>query len=338
MLKYKIKCSWRIILKYKVGALVAGVFFTVSTLASSSLLFAQSSQNLSGYLISPVRVETTLEKGQTETVTLTLENVTDITATVKAIVNDFEPSDDESGQPKILLEENATAQGNSFKSLVQPIAPVTLAAKEKKEIPVTITIPENSSAGGYYGAVRFATDSNEPDGNVALSASVGTIFLVTVPGDLTEQLELIEMTAAKNGSTGRFFLGTGNFSVVTRLENTGNIHVKPFGKVIITNGSGDTVEEYEFNDNNPRDNVLPGSTRKFEDQLKGDYGFGKYTIKANLGYGNGSGLITVNQTFWVIPVWVLIVAIAAIVLVVVGGIILYNKLKKSRKHKVSPRR
>ena len=325
-------------MKYKIGALVAGVIFTVSTLVSSSIISAQNAGSLSGYLISPVRVETTLDKGQTETVTLTLENVTDVSATVRAIVNDFEPSNDESGQPKIILDENATAQGNSFKTLVAPIEPVTLGAREKKQIPVTITIPDNASAGGYYGAVRFVSDGSEAEGNIALSASVGTIFLVTVPGDLTEQLELVEMTAAKDGSEGRFFLGGGAFSVVTRLENTGNIHVKPFGKVIITNGSGDTIQEYEFNDKDPRDNVLPGSTRKFEDPLQGDYGFGKYTIKANLGYGNGSGLITASATFWVIPVWVLIVALAALVLVVIGGIVLYNKLKKTRKHKVAPRR
>ena len=318
------------------GALV--VVASVVLLASQGGVKAQNAGNGggNGFVVSPVRSELTLEPGKSETVILTVENVTGAATVAKPIVNDFEPSANESGQPKIILDESKSASGNSFKSLVGSLPSVQLAAGEKKNLPVKIVIPGNANAGGYYGAIRFISDNGtDADKNLSLSASVGTIFLVRVPGNLTEALQLVEFTAAKNGSTGRLFINTGDMTIVTRLKNTGNIHVKPFGKVQITDGSGKVVEEYEFNNTEPRANILPNSTRKFEDQLKNKKWIGKYTITANLGYGTGGSLITAKNSFWIIPMWVVIVAGAALVLVLVGGFFLYRKLSTGSKHKAN---
>lgn len=291
-----------------------------------------------GFLVSPVRSELTIEQGKSETVKLTIENATNSPTVAKPIVNDFEPAKDESGQPKILLDENVSAAGNSFRSLVGNLQPIPLGPKEKKELSVKISVPGNASAGGYYGAVRFVSEQEGTDKNVALSASVGTIFLVRVPGNLTEKLDLVQFTAAKNGSNGRFFINSGQMSIVTRLKNTGNIHVKPYGKVTVTDNSGKTVETYEFNGTEPRSNVLPNSTRKFVDNLKNQKWFGKYTVTANFGYGSGGSLITAKTTFWVIPSWMLIVGIILLLAVAVGIFLLYRKFATKSHRPVRPRR
>ncbi len=296
----------------------------------------QGSSN--GFLVSPVRSELTIEPGKNETVKLSLENATNSPTVARPIVNDFEPSKDESGQPKILLDENVTAAGNSFKSLVGNLQPISLGPKEKKEISVKIAVPGNASAGGYYGAVRFVSEQEGTDKNVALSASVGTIFLIRVPGNLTEKLDLVQFTAAKNGSNGRFFINSGNMSVITRLKNNGNIHVKPYGKVTITNRSGKIVETYEFNSTDPRANVLPNSTRKFEDKLKNQKWLGKYTVTANYGYGSGGSLITAKTSFWVIPSWMIIIFAIIIVALIVAGFMIYRKFAVKTHRPVRPRR
>lgn len=320
----------KILLAFGIAVMSLGLF--------ANLNLAAAQDGSAGLLISPVRVEMIKNPGESEQVTLTVENVTDLPAKVRAIVNDFEPGDDESGQPKILFDEDTSVQGNSFKTLVAEIGEVELAPRQKKEVPVDIVVPDNATAGGYYGVIRFTSANAEDGGNVALSASVGTIFLVTVPGDLTESLDIADLSAAKNGSTGRFFIGTGEYSVITRLINKGNIHVKPYGSITVTNQSGEIVETINFNDKDPRDNVLPGSVRKFENQLTGDYKYGKYTITTNIGYGNGNGLITSTTSFWVVPVWMVIVALVAFMAIIIGAILLYRRLSKSRSHKVKPRR
>jgi hypothetical protein len=324
-------------LKYRLFSIVGLTALVISALTFGVNTSAQE-QGSAGFLISPVRLESTIDKGSSEQFTLTLENVTDVATTAKAIVNDFEPSEDESGQPKVLLDTDAAVEGNSFKTLVQPIADIPLAPREKKQIPVTLTVPDSATAGGYYGVIRFASADSSGESNVALSASVGTLFLVTVPGDLKESLDIVEITAAKNGSTGRFFVGTGEFAAVTRLKNDGNIHVKPYGNIIVTDRKGNTVETIDFNNQDPRQNVLPGTIRKFEDKLQKEYSFGKYTLTTYISYGNGNGLITAKNTFWVIPVWMVIVFVAILVLIIVGAFLLYRKLRQTRKHKVAPRR
>jgi len=112
---------------------------------------------------------------------------------------------------------------------------------------------------------------------------------------------------------------SGDVSVITRLKNVGDIHVQPFGKVQVKNMFGKVVKEYELNSTDPRANILPDSTRKFEDAIAkpGRGWFGRYTISANIGYSQGSGdLISSNSTFWYLPLWFIILVIVLIVAVV----------------------
>lgn len=318
-------------------AVVAFTALAVSVVANPKVANAQAGGN--GFVVSPVRSELTIDPGKSETVTLTVENVTGVKTTAKPIVNDFEASQSENGQPRIILDETKSAPSNSFKSLIGNLPTIELNPGEKKTMPIKISVPNNAGAGGYYGAVRFIADNQQGnDKNVALSASVGTIFLVKVPGNLTESMQLVEFTAAKNGSTGRFFVNSGDMTVVTRLKNTGNIHVKPFGRVQLTDRSGKIIEEFELNNTEPRSNVLPNSTRKFEDKLTNSKWIGKYTITANIGYGTSGSLITAKTSFWVIPSWVLIAGGVLLVVLIVGGYLLYRKLSSGAKHKAKVRR
>ena len=322
-------------MKHKRILSLAAVFVVAGSLLTQAV-FAQESGN--GFQISPVRTELTIEPGGSEKTTVTAMNPTSGAIKANVVVNDFEAATDETGQPKVIFQSDQTAPGNSFKSLVGDLGTVDIPAGGSVNIPVVVTVPEGASPGGYYGAVRLEP-TVETDKNVNLTASVGTLYLVTVPGDLNEALELVEFTAAKNGSTGRFFIGGGeNIQIVTRLKNTGNIHVKPFGRIQITDYKGNTVEQYEFNNTEPKSNVLPNSTRKFTDEVNYSNFFGKYTITANLGYSSAGNLITAKNTFWVVPVWLVVVLAAALLVVLVGAFLLYRKLRQSRKHKVNPRR
>lgn len=321
-------------MKHKRLLSFVAVFVVAGSLVASTV-FAQESGN--GFQVSPVRVELTVTQGSSEKTTITAINPTSANIEANVIVNDFEAATDETGQPKVIFETDQSAPGNSFKSLVGQLGTVNIPAGGQVEVPITITVPENASPGGYYGAVRFEPTVNT-DKNVNLSASVGTLFLITVPGDLSESLELVELTAARNDSTGRFFINGSDLQTVVRLKNTGNIHVKPFGRVQVTDSKGNVIEQYEFNNTEPKANVLPDSTRKFTDKLSKNYSLGKYTITANLGYGTAGNLITSKNTFWVIPVWFIIVAVGLILVILVAAFLLYRKLRQNRKHKVNPRR
>ncbi len=300
------------------AAAVAGLSLIVFGVAGVA---AQTNGNrtANGFRISPVRSEFTIDKGKSESLTITIENPTDVATTAKATVNDFVASEDESGEPRLILDDKAPAPKNSFKQLVSGIDNVELGPKQKKDITVAVKVPEGANAGGYYGAIRFAPASASQGANVGLTASVGTIILVTVPGNLTQRLDLAQLSAAQNGKAKSFFT-SGNVDVLTRLKNSGDIHVKPFGKVQIKNMFGKVVNEFEFNNAEPRANILPDSTRKFTNSLPKAKLLGRYTIEANLGYSQGSGnLITAKASFWYMPVWAMIL-LMVIILAIVGGI------------------
>lgn len=227
---------------------------------------------------------------------------------------------------------------------------MSLGPREKKDIDVTISIPEDANAGGYYGAIRFepqlTTDAS--GNNVGLTASVGTIVLVRVPGNLTERLDLVQISAAskaqkdnKDEYSAKSFFTSGDVAVLTRLKNNGDIHVKPFGKVLVKNMFGKTIHEFEFNSTDPRANILPDSTRKFGNDLPKMRWFGRYTVEANLAYSSGGGeLITARASFWYIPT-VALFAIIALVLAIVGLVYWFirkQKARKQHKHDVNKRK
>lgn len=286
-----------------------------------------------GFRISPVRSEFTIQKGQSKTFTITLENPSAAALTARPIVNDFVASEDESGEPRLILDPDTVLPRNDFKRLVSPLEDVVIPANQKKDITVTLSVPTYVDAGGYYGAIRFVPVLPDEDGrNVALTASIGSIVLVQVPGEIRQQLTLLQLSAAQKQSSRGFLIG-GDVSVLTRLKNTGNIHVKPFGKVQIKNMFGKVVHEYEFNNTDPRGNVLPDSIRKFIDPISNKKWLGRYTISINLSYSDGGDIITAKSAFWYFPVPVFYTLLALLLALAIGvNFLVYRHRRKRKVH------
>lgn len=313
----------------------------VALLSFSALIFVVTSVNAqgveptgNGFRVSPVRTELTIPKGRSETVVVSVENPSETPVRVTPEINNFVADEDESGSPRLILDDSVLPPRNDLKRLVSPLEGFTITAGQRKEIPVTISVPNDANAGGYYGAVRFIPELPTPEGrNVALTGSVGTIFLIEVPGDLKQQLNLVQFGAAEGNSYRGFFIG-GKVNVLTRLKNTGDIHVKPFGKVQIKNMFGKIVHEYEFNNTDPRANVLPDSTRRFVDEIPQKGWFGRYTIKTNLGYSSGGGeLISANASFWYFATWVFYGLIALLLIIIAAIYWLVRRRTKRHGHK-----
>lgn len=324
----------------RISIIFVSAAFLLTSLISSGALFAQPAGQDSitgnGFRISPVTSEFTIEPGQTEILSITVENPTDAPITAVAIINDFVASENEDGEPLPILDEDAPAPRNSFKDLVDPIDNIPLEPREQVTIDVPITVSEDANAGGYYGIVRFEPANLEDARNVTLSASVGSIALVRVPGDLTERLDLVQLSAAQDGALRSFFT-SGDVDVLVRLRNSGDIHLQPNGRVLIKNMFGDTVEDYELNDATPRAYILPDTVRRFQDSLENETWFGRYTIETSVGHMQGGGEpLSAVATFWYIPVWALIALFLAIAAIGFGIISLINRKgsgKKSKKRK-----
>lgn len=305
--------------------LVLGVAVSIS----SQVLAQVSKDSGSGLSISPTRSELRIEKGKSDEVTLTIKNVTRGAIVAKPVVSDFE-SDNETGEPKLLAEQK-TRNSASIYSFVKGLSDVELNPGESKNVKYTISIPNDASAGAYYGALTFravpanVAESEKIGNEVALTANVASLVLVEVPGETTEQIQISSIKAlGENGKSGSFFTVAPKTSAIT-IKNLGNSFAKPFGTITVSDMGGKQVYSYEINNTTPRSNILPKTSRVFKDEIKNVNKPGRYTITANVSFGTGGEVISQKVSYWYIPVWLLIVISVFVLGVVIGGVLLYRK-------------
>jgi hypothetical protein len=116
-----------------------------------------------------------------------------------------------------------------------------------------------------------------------------------VAGDVVEEAMLREFRTDKK------IYGKAEVNFITKVENLGNVIVKPRGPVDITNMFGKKVATLKMNE--PAGAILPKEVRRFE-TLWQDSGlaFGKYEAVMSLGYGeDGIKTISAATGFWVLP-------------------------------------
>lgn len=297
---------------------------------------AQSAANT--LKVTPIRSDIQILPGERQVVSVTVSNLTGNDISVRAIANDFIASSKEDGSPALILDENEYAPTHSLKRFMRPIQDFTIPANEGKTIDVVISVPAGAQAGGYYGAIRFAPTNPDGGGEVNLSASVASLILLTVPGDMVEKLNLTDFNIQQGGKVGTDFRTANDLKAFIRFQNMGNVQLGPFGKISVSQGDR-VVYEADFNTENPRDVVLADSARRWEVPLKNIGEFGHYTVNATFTYGSKNQTIEVEQSFWVIPQFMIILAIVIIVLLL-GGIalaifLIIRRNKRRRYHRAS---
>jgi hypothetical protein len=257
-----------------------------------------------------------MDPGTSQTIEVSIQNLTNLQAVLRPFINDFVASGDESGRPNIILDDNEYAPSYSLKRLIAPPGTITVNAGETRPVKVTITAPDDAPAGGYFGTVRFAPVNGAGSNNVNLAASVGTLVLLRMNGDVNEELTIESFDVRKaNAKPASFFLDNKDLNAVVRFKNVGNVHVEPFGAIRVKR-FGKVVHSFEINNEGVRGNVLPDSIRRFDNRLDKLGAFGKYTVEGDFGYGSTGQLLSARTSFYVIPVALILVALGIVVLAV----------------------
>lgn len=303
----------------------------VSVVVLSVVLFqlptlAQENKGSSGLNISPTRAELQVEPGSSDIIRISVQNLSGTDIDAKVTINDFE-SDGVTGEPKLLPDDKQDSP-TSIRKFITNATDFPMKVDEKKNVELGVNIPAGTAPGAYYGVIRYTavpTNQQNEEGNVALTASVGTLVLIEVPGDITEQIQINSMKVFQEDKSGTFFTTAPN-KVAIEIKNNGNSFSKPFGRVSVSGGfGGGEVYSYELNNTDPKANILPNSTRIFKDAIYNVKKPGRYTVLANISYGRGGEVITQQVSFWYIPIWLLAVIAGVIVLLIAGGYIIYRK-------------
>lgn len=325
--------------------LVLGVspllFSNVTAFAAASSSSTSSNASSQELKISPVKTDITVSPGASGTVKIIVSNLTNNAITVQPIENDFVASG-EQGQAALILSPDSYAPSHSLKRFMVPLSNFTIPPKGGQAVNVTITVPKNAQAGGYFGALRLApVVGGVASGSSAVSIgeSVASLILMTVPGPTVEQLTLTNFDVQQNGGTSSNFRTPNNLSLFLRFGNKGNLQESPFGQIDVQKGKK-VLYTYNFNQTQPQDEILPDSYRRWSVPLKNLGKFGEYTISGTFTYGTKGETIDVQKTVWIIPTGYIITGIIIFVLLIllIGGGYFFLKSYKRRILKASRRR
>lgn len=302
--------------------IIVGALFivTISVSKGSAQAAQQSGQAFS---ISPPLIELQSDPGKLLTAKIKLTNISSGDLLIKTQLNDF-GAKNETGEPNIIFDD----VNNSSYSLRQWITspePFTLASKQSRSIEVKIDVPPDAEPGGHYAVVRFTGTAPELEqSGVALSASIGSLIMLQVSGDIKSSAAVEDFFTANSAGDKRGFFESSPIYFAERIRNDGNIHIKPTGSLTVKDMFGRTVSTLRVNgdpqdSDNPPKSTLPNSIRRFDQQLDKSWMFGKYQAEINLEYDDGKTL-TDTVTFWVIPYRLIVLALAGLAVIVLAAI------------------
>lgn len=280
--------------------------------------------------VSPLRTDVTADPGETKVVRIIVTNPSDSEVSVRPIQNDFVADDAEDGSPAIILDEDQYAEKNSLKRYMEPLESFNVGPGESVAVEVSIVVPEDAEAGGYFGALRFAPTSPDGGGQVNTSPSVASLILLRVNGDVAESLDLTDFQLRQSEKATNFLTSADNLSMLVRFKNDSTVQLAPFGMVTVQRGE-EIVYSSSFNsDSEQRDMILPSSARRWNIPLNDVEGLGKYTVTATFTYGSSNKTIEATQEFWVMPLPIIIGAVMVLVVIVAGVILLVTRRRSSK--------
>jgi hypothetical protein len=279
-------------------------------IAAIIVIFGQSnlaSAQSAGIKISPVKIEDVVEPGQTVSQAVKVTNESASNQVFYVYLRDFK-AEGESGSAKLIAP--GTEEGYYLSSWLDITSQgIEFAPNEEKVIPFQVHVPDGTGPGGYFGAILFGTEppklnQNSEDKGAGMSVAHQTacLVLLRVKGDVNETAQIREFNTNKD-----FFSTPFSVDFMIRIENEGNVHIKPYGVINIINMFGKEVAAVPVNDGGG--NILPNSIRRFSDiKWEGKNAFGKYTAKLALTYGTpvdkggqGQDSLTSAKDFWIIP-------------------------------------
>ncbi len=301
---------------------LAGLILVLATFfCSSKAVLAEECGASSGVLVNPVSKNLIIDGGGSRLdETFTVQNQANKESVFKIYAAPY--SD---GEEKKDFESETTftqlsrwikfldASGGLVDNLEIRVAPCA-----KREVSFRVFVPDSIPDGGQY-AVIFVESKNEGEGTITSSARVGMLLYGHVSGgktiddvavtDLVLERKSDRSLKSKDGKNLENAVIYGGVTVT----NNGNIDVGVESTLTVR-----TILGREVYNNTAAISLLPGSVpRKITDIWDETPGFGlfiaEYTVKT------ASGVVeTATRVFFIVPLPVLLIIIAALIVVIIG--------------------
>jgi len=258
----------------------------------------QSNKTFDDFVVGPGRFALDIAPGESKTVLLNISNRLGSKRLFRLTTEDLTTDTDGSSAIQLLgdevgpytIKDYISVEYNSF----------YIENNTRAVVPVTVSLPANAEPGGFYGSILtevMPEVRDDADVEVAPTTAVvnriGTLFYVKTPGDIERSGSLLDVVTIPNKA---FYL-EGPIDMGIVYENTGSVHLNPYGNVSITNLLGEPVGQVELS---PWF-VLPGSVKTREISWNREFLMGRYTVTADIERGYDDLVDTQTLVFWVFP-------------------------------------
>lgn len=253
--------------------------------------------------ISPSLNKLELSPGESKNQTVTLFNETDQPVVFYSQIENF-LANKTTNNPIFLGNVDAAAAARWF--IIDPVS-IKLASGETKEVSIKITAPLTAEPGGHYVAVLWS-DVASQDGGVKTTNRVASLFLLTVKGEIKENLQIVAFKKV-----------TGENQFALQIENQGNVHLQPTGQLQIFNRQKKIVATVPIN--LLKQNILPQSRRDFNLLMGEKLSWGRYQAKVQLFFGQDKKIESPEIIFWQGPENMFYSLLGLVSVLLIGGVI-----------------
>ncbi len=263
-------------------------------IVTSSVVYGQTSLPL---LVAPVRQEITLKPSEQTSISVRFFNQGDSPVSGILRVADFLVLDKE-GTPTIVEETSqASPRFSASAWFTLPYDRITIAANDKVETPVKISVPADARPGGRYVAVYFQPGGEVPgatftprEAGTGVASRIASLVYIRIPGDAAEKA-LISSLFAKS------FYEYGPIEVKTEILNRGDYHIRPKGVLSLSNMFGGAADQNSLKE----ENIFPDTARSYTNKLGSKWMLGRYKIELSASYGDKGQALSRAISIWVFP-------------------------------------
>lgn len=202
-----------------------------------------------------------------------------------------------------------------------PVQTITLAPQQKKELNLSVTLPEDEPPGEYYFSILFVSKSIEVESNTSTtSVGIASNVLLTV-GEKGETKGFLEEFSSP------FLLQKGPVNFLVKAYNGSSYFIRPRGVIVIKNMFNQIVGNIELQ----QVNILSSSSRFIPSSLSSQYavwdeGFllGPYSAELTLALSE-KGPVFVKKIYFIgMPVFIIFVILLSASIIA----IIYSRVKR----------
>jgi len=286
---------------FSVVLILAQIFYLV-------LFSVKRVEAAQGFTIFPAKISLEIDKGAEQSSWIRVTNAGDGKIGVLVSVQDMVPTANSGGF-------NYVPKAPGITSLVDWVSidkkVFSLKPNESKEVPFSIKVPPDASPGSRFAIVFFATGAPAGEkGQLNVSARVGALVFLTVPGDFRQTGEILNFRSNR-----KFLYQKEPVIFKFDFQNTGTVYFEPKGIITITNIFGKKIVEIPI----AGQVVLPTGMRSIGAVWeKPGYLLGIYNVHLAVSVTGKGDIASKDARFYALPLYPSLGALGVLLILIVA--------------------